>query len=167
MMAEMLKLTDDFVPQRGGARGSVIITGGAGFVGSHLAERLLSDEQFKDITKIYLIDNLVRTNSTRNIDHLLKDSRVQFIHGDISTFEYEDYFKSFKNIEIINSPLYNVYQVCHGIADVSIISIDCSFFLQSLNLICTEAKTILQTFSNDKKAIIANLKIEMPKEDKE
>ena len=91
MMAEMLKLTDDFVPQRGGARGSVIITGGAGFVGSHLAERLLSDEQFKDITKIYLIDNLVRTNSTRNIDHLLKDSRVQFIHGDISTFEYEDY----------------------------------------------------------------------------
>jgi len=88
-----------FVPTRGGdaekLAGSIIITGGAGFVASYLAERLLIDEQFSEIKKIYLIDNLVRTNSTRNIDHLLSNPRVQFIHGDISTFEYEDYFDPF------------------------------------------------------------------------
>jgi len=75
--------------------GSIIITGGAGFLASHLIERLLSDPYFENVKKIYLIDNLVRTNSLRNIQHLLNDPRIQFIHGDISTFEYEDYFDPF------------------------------------------------------------------------
>ena len=42
-----------------------IITGGAGFVGSHLADRLL-ELGFE----VVIIDNLVRTNGTRNIDHI-------------------------------------------------------------------------------------------------
>lgn len=88
-------MDDLFVPGRGTWSGSIIITGGAGFVGSHLADRLLNDKQFDNINKIYLVDNLVRTNSLRNIQHLLNNPRIQFIHGDISTFEYEDYFDPF------------------------------------------------------------------------
>lgn len=62
-----------------------IITGGAGFIASHLADRLLGN--FK---KIYLLDNLVRTNSLRNISTLLKrfPETIQFIHGDASVFDF-------------------------------------------------------------------------------
>lgn len=78
--------------------GAVIITGGAGFIASHLAEKLLSEEYEKDhsVTKIYLVDNLVRTNSLRNIQHLLDNSKVEFIYADISTINYEDYFDKFE-----------------------------------------------------------------------
>ncbi len=89
-----MDLNDFYVPQRGTFSGTIIITGGAGFVASHLAEKLLN-RYFKNIDKIYLIDNLVRTNSTRNIDHLLSNEKIRFIHGDISTFEFEDYFDPF------------------------------------------------------------------------
>jgi nucleoside-diphosphate-sugar epimerase len=44
---------------------NAIITGGAGFIASHLAEAIESKYD-----KIYLVDNLVRTNNTRNIEYL-------------------------------------------------------------------------------------------------
>ena len=53
---------------------NAIITGGAGFVGSHLAEALASRYDI-----IYLVDNLVRTDTTRNIEHLLNNSKYVFI----------------------------------------------------------------------------------------
>lgn len=66
-----------------------IITGGAGFVASHLIDRIQNDYD-----NIYLVDNLVRTNNTRNIDHLLKNPKIKFFHGDVSTFD----FSVFKNV---------------------------------------------------------------------
>jgi len=61
-----------------------IITGGAGFIVSHLIERIQNDYD-----TIYLVDNLVRTNNTRNIDHLIKDNKkFKFLHGDVSTFDF-------------------------------------------------------------------------------
>lgn len=64
-----------------------IITGGAGFVGSHLAEAFLKDNVFD---KVYIIDNLVRTNGLRNIKHLLDGypGQIEFLHGDASWFEF-------------------------------------------------------------------------------
>jgi UDP-glucose 4-epimerase len=58
---------------------NAIITGGAGFIASHLAEAIESKYD-----KIYLVDNLVRTNNTRNIDHLLTNPKFEFIKLDIS-----------------------------------------------------------------------------------
>ena len=48
-------------------RKNTIITGGAGFIDSHLAEKIASIYD-----KIYLIDNFARTGSNpyRNINHL-------------------------------------------------------------------------------------------------
>ena len=60
----------------------VVITGGAGFIASHITERLLDKSE-----KIYLIDNLMRTNNLRNIKHLLND-KVEFVNEDISKFDF-------------------------------------------------------------------------------
>jgi UDP-glucose 4-epimerase len=49
----------------------VLITGGAGFIGSHLAEVYLAEGH-----EVYIIDDL-STGSVENIDHLLSDSRFQ------------------------------------------------------------------------------------------
>ncbi len=54
-----------------------LITGGAGFIGSHLAERLL-----KDGHKVAVIDNL-STGSMVNIEGFRKHSSFDFIEGDI------------------------------------------------------------------------------------
>lgn len=62
-------------------RKTAIITGGAGFIGTHLTDRLLG-EGFR---KVILIDNLIRTNNLRNIR---QDNRVEFIYGDASTFDF-------------------------------------------------------------------------------
>jgi UDP-glucose 4-epimerase len=60
---------------------NAIITGGAGFVGSHLAEALVSRYD-----TIYLVDVLVRTGTTRNIDHLLKNPKFVFLKKEVGAF---------------------------------------------------------------------------------
>jgi UDP-glucose 4-epimerase len=66
---------------------NAIITGGAGFIGSHLSERLIKE----GFNKVYLIDNLIRSNSLRNIPN---HSNIEFVYGEVSTFD----FSVFKNI---------------------------------------------------------------------
>jgi UDP-glucose 4-epimerase len=66
---------------------NAIITGGAGFIGSHLSERLIKE----GFNKVYLVDNLIRSNSLRNIPNY---SNIEFVYGEISTFD----FSVFKNI---------------------------------------------------------------------
>jgi dTDP-glucose 4,6-dehydratase len=56
----------------------VMVTGGAGFIGSHLCDRLIA-EGFK----VICLDNLI-TGTTANIEHLLKDRNFEFIKHDIS-----------------------------------------------------------------------------------
>lgn len=55
----------------------VLITGGAGFIGSHLAERLL-----KDGYDVAAVDNL-STGSLKNIEGFKKHRRFNFVEGDI------------------------------------------------------------------------------------
>ena len=65
-----------------GEKMRIVITGGAGFIASHITERLLDKSE-----KIYLVDNLMRTSNIRNIKHLL-DDKVEFIEEDISQFDF-------------------------------------------------------------------------------
>ncbi len=58
-----------------------LITGGAGFIGSHLAERLL-----KDGNKVAVIDNL-STGSLKNIENFKDHSGFEFVAGDIRNAE--------------------------------------------------------------------------------
>jgi dTDP-glucose 4,6-dehydratase len=60
----------------------ILITGGAGFIGSHLADRLLSEGH-----SVIAIDNLA-TGHTRNIEHLAGHARFQFIKHDVTEYMY-------------------------------------------------------------------------------
>jgi len=55
---------------------TVLITGGAGFIGSHLADRLIQRGTF---VKVY--DNL--SMGTRNIDHLVENPHFELIAADL------------------------------------------------------------------------------------
>ena len=56
----------------------VLVTGGAGFIGSHLCDALLAEGH-----DVVCVDNLI-TGSTRNIGHLRNEPRFQFIQQDIN-----------------------------------------------------------------------------------
>jgi UDP-glucuronate decarboxylase len=55
----------------------ILVTGGAGFIGSHLCESLLNDGHF-----VYCVDNL-STGYRKNINHLETNSKFQFIYHDV------------------------------------------------------------------------------------
>ena len=57
---------------------SVLITGGAGFLGSHLADRLLSEG-----ARVTCLDDL-STGSAANLEHLSNDPRFELIEADVS-----------------------------------------------------------------------------------
>ena len=64
---------------------NIVITGGSGFVGSYLCEKLINDGH-----KIIVIDNLL-TGSTENINNLLVKENFSFIEHDVQDhIEIED-----------------------------------------------------------------------------
>ena len=60
----------------------ILVTGGAGFLGSHLCDRLLAEGH-----DVIAMDNLI-TGSTDNIAHLAGARRFQFIHHDVTNYIY-------------------------------------------------------------------------------
>lgn len=60
----------------------VLITGGAGFLGSHLCERFVAEGY-----DVVCMDNLI-TGSPDNIAHLLGNQKFSFIHHDVTNFTY-------------------------------------------------------------------------------
>ncbi len=64
---------------------NIVITGGSGFVGSYLCEKLINDGH-----KIIVIDNLL-TGSTENITNLVDNKNFSFIEHDVQNhIEIED-----------------------------------------------------------------------------
>jgi dTDP-glucose 4,6-dehydratase len=60
----------------------ILVTGGAGFLGSHLAERLLAEGH-----EVIAMDNLI-TGTTDNIAHLAGNDRFSFIHHNVTNYIY-------------------------------------------------------------------------------
>jgi dTDP-glucose 4,6-dehydratase len=56
----------------------VLVTGGAGFVGSHLCDALLAENH-----QVVCVDNLL-TGSLRNIAHLKNEPRFEFVQQDVN-----------------------------------------------------------------------------------
>ncbi len=59
------------------SHGRVVVTGGAGFLGSHLCDALLAEG-----TSVVAVDNLL-TGRTQNFDHLRNESRFEFQQLDV------------------------------------------------------------------------------------
>lgn len=60
----------------------VLITGAAGFLGSHLCDRFMAEG-----CQVVGMDNLI-TGSLSNIEHLFKEERFEFYHHDVSKFVF-------------------------------------------------------------------------------
>jgi len=58
----------------------ILITGGAGFIGSHLTDRLLRDGHY-----VVVMDNLV-TGNFNNIAHHQGNQRFEFLHHNVSNY---------------------------------------------------------------------------------
>lgn len=62
-------------------KGRVLITGGAGFIGSHLTDRLIQESY-----EVICMDNLI-TGDIANIAHI-RDEKFSFIHYDVTNYIY-------------------------------------------------------------------------------
>ena len=63
---------------------NVLVTGGAGFLGSHLCDRLIDDGM-----NVVCLDNYF-TGTQQNIQHLLQNPNFHFVKGDVvEPFEFE------------------------------------------------------------------------------
>ncbi|MBU1870193.1 MAG: SDR family NAD(P)-dependent oxidoreductase, partial [Candidatus Omnitrophica bacterium] len=66
----------------------VLVTGGAGFIGSHLVDRLLDEGQ-----NVTVLDNF-STGRPENLAHHNGNKELRLIKADIADFEsIKDYFK--------------------------------------------------------------------------
>lgn len=63
-----------------GQRKRALVTGGAGFIGSHLCERLLADG-----VDVICMDNLL-TGDLVNIEHLFGNEHFRFFHHDVTNY---------------------------------------------------------------------------------
>ncbi|MFH0988242.1 MAG: GDP-mannose 4,6-dehydratase [Parcubacteria group bacterium] len=84
---------------------NILIFGGAGFIGSHLCERLLKDE-----VNVICVDNFV-TSSQNNIDHLLRLPRFKFINHDFTQPMALEQIEDLKNFQISVFGIQEVYNL--------------------------------------------------------
>ena len=70
----------------------VIVTGGAGFIGSNLARELACDNH------VIVIDNL-STGYLENIQDLIESNQIEFIEGDITNLDLLQ--KTFRNVDYV------------------------------------------------------------------
>ena len=63
---------------------NILITGGAGFIGSHLADVLLSEGH-----NVVVFDNLLRGRIS-NLEEASKNSKFSFVKGDILNKDEEE-----------------------------------------------------------------------------
>ena len=79
----------------------ILVTGGAGFIGSHLCERLLEEGH-----EVYCLDNLF-TGGKENITRLLDHPHFYFLHKDIiEPFEIQERIEQIYNLACPASPIH-------------------------------------------------------------
>ena len=73
----------------------IFITGGAGFIGSHLSEEIY--KKFPK-SKIIIFDKLTYAGKKKYIENIIKSPRVKFVRGDI--IKLQTYSSLLKNIDL-------------------------------------------------------------------
>jgi UDP-glucose 4-epimerase len=111
----------------------VLITGGAGFIGSHLADALIARGD-----QVVALDNF-STGSTANIKHITKN--LEIIDGDI------------RNIDLINETTKDVDLVLHMAAALGVKTI-LESPLESISTNIAGSEVVLKAAANHKKRIL-------------
>jgi len=62
----------------------LLVTGGAGFIGSQYVRSLLSTDRGNGVSKIVVLDALTYAGNLENLDSVKDDTRYSFVHGDIT-----------------------------------------------------------------------------------
>ena len=62
----------------------ILVTGGAGFIGSNYVRSLLSTDRGNGISKVTVLDALTYAGNLANLSPVDKESRYSFVHGDIT-----------------------------------------------------------------------------------
>jgi nucleoside-diphosphate-sugar epimerase len=98
----------------------VLVTGGAGFIGSHVVDKLMIDGH-----DVVVLDNLYSGNM-RNIEHHLDESRFRFVEGDV------------RQALTVEKAIEGVDAVIHAAAIVSVpLSIDNPVLTNEVNVLGT------------------------------
>ena len=79
---------------------TVLVTGGAGFIGSHLCKRLLNEDH-----KVICLDNLF-TGSLDNIESFKDNNNFEFVNHDITKPYYRDNIDEIYNLACPASPIH-------------------------------------------------------------
>ena len=79
---------------------TILVTGGAGFIGSHLCEKLLNENH-----KVICLDNLL-TGSLNNMDSLKNNNNFEFVNHDITKPYYRDCIDEIYNLACPASPIH-------------------------------------------------------------
>jgi UDP-glucuronate decarboxylase len=114
--------------------GRILITGGAGFLGSHLADRLLEDGH-----EIICMDNLF-TGSKRNIAHLMQNPSFEFLRHDVTDpFKLE--VDQVYNLACPASPVHYQYNAIKTIKTSVMGAINCLGLAKRVNARVLQAST--------------------------
>ena len=112
----------------------ILITGGAGFLGSHLADRLLEDGN-----EIICMDNLF-TGSKRNIAHLMQNPSFEFLRHDVTDpFKLE--VDQIYNLACPASPVHYQYNAIKTIKTSVMGAINCLGLAKRVNARVFQAST--------------------------
>ncbi|MFF0410667.1 dTDP-glucose 4,6-dehydratase [Kitasatospora sp. NPDC004745] len=65
----------------------ILVTGGAGFIGSNYVRRLLTGGLGTDVTGVTVLDKLTYAGNLENLAPVSGDGRLRFVHGDIADEE--------------------------------------------------------------------------------
>jgi dTDP-glucose 4,6-dehydratase len=65
----------------------LLVTGGAGFIGSAFLRIIARDQRFDEIKQVYILDSLTYAGKLENIEEIESDPRFIFIRGDISNID--------------------------------------------------------------------------------
>ena len=79
---------------------TILVTGGAGFIGSHLCKRLLNENH-----KVICLDNLF-TGTLKNIEDFKNNNNFEFVNHDITKPYYRDNIDEIYNLACPASPIH-------------------------------------------------------------
>jgi len=82
----------------------VLVTGGAGFIGSNFAEMALTD-QFPEISSVCVLDKLTYAGKLSNLSNVSNNPNFEFVQGDIC------------DVDLVNSLATNVDSIVHFAAE--------------------------------------------------